>query len=103
MPKYDYKCNDEQCGEIFEITQGFSDEPYANCIVCGHSSKRLISKVAVHFKGSGWYSTDNTSKSELDKTKDPKKDSTKDESVKKPSKKKSTKKNSANTTKPPKK
>ena len=77
MPKYDYKCNDENCGEIFEVTQSFSDEPIANCIVCGNSSKRLISRVAVHFKGSGWYSTDNRSKVNSDNNAKSKKDTNK--------------------------
>ena len=77
MPKYDYKCSDENCGEIFEVTQSFSDEPIANCIVCGNSSKRLISRVAVHFKGSGWYSTDNRSKVKNDDNPKSKKDTNK--------------------------
>ena len=77
MPKYDYKCNDEICGEIFEITQSFSDEPTASCIVCGNSSKRLISRIAVHFKGSGWYSTDNRSKVKVEDTQKSKEDTQK--------------------------
>ena len=96
MPKYDYKCNDKQCGEIFEVTQSFSDNPSAFCIICGHSSRRLISKVAVHFKGSGWYSTDNRSKVKKNKTEEPKKESSKKESTAKASQKKSTNKKSTN-------
>ncbi|MBM31282.1 MAG: FmdB family transcriptional regulator [Chloroflexi bacterium] len=82
MPKYDYKCNNEKCEEIFEVTQSFSDEPIANCIVCGSSSKRLISKVAVHFKGSGWYSTENRSKSTSENSQKNKKDSNKNTKTK---------------------
>ncbi len=59
MPRYDYRCTDAACEERFEVTQGFYDEPVAQCPVCDSSARRLISPVAVHFKGSGFYVTDN--------------------------------------------
>ena len=59
VPKYDYRCTD--CESVFEVTQGFDSEPRADCPRCGGVSRRLISRVAIHFKGSGWYSTDNRS------------------------------------------
>ena len=111
MPKYDYKCNNESCGEIFEVTQSFSDEPVANCVICGNSSKRLISKVAEHFKGSGWYSTENRSKSTNDNSQKNKKNpdknkktkenssNSKKQNSKKPSQKSPTKKTSSNSNK----
>ncbi len=35
-----------------------SDEPVKECEVCGSSVRRLLFPVAIHFKGSGFYSTD---------------------------------------------
>jgi putative FmdB family regulatory protein len=46
------------CGHRFEARQGFNDEPVAQCPTCGERSERLITAVAVHFKGSGFYKTD---------------------------------------------
>jgi putative FmdB family regulatory protein len=56
MPLYEYKC--DQCGEVFEIIQRFSDEPLATHAVCGGKVERLLSAPALQFKGSGWYVTD---------------------------------------------
>ncbi len=57
MPRYDYHCPD--CDNTFELTQSFDSEPVADCPVCGSKSRRLISHPAIHFKGSGFYTTDN--------------------------------------------
>ena len=59
MPTYDYRCT--SCSHRFERRQGFGDDPGAACPVCGAESERVISAVAVHFKGSGFYRTDNSS------------------------------------------
>jgi putative FmdB family regulatory protein len=56
MPLYEYQC--EQCGEVFELLQKFSDEPLKAHEKCGGSVHRLISAPALQFKGSGWYITD---------------------------------------------
>jgi len=61
LPRYDYHC--PACDNTFELTQSFDSEPAADCPVCGHASRRLISHPAIHFKGSGFYSTDNRSAS----------------------------------------
>jgi putative FmdB family regulatory protein len=56
MPTYDYSCPE---GHTFELFQRMSDPPPPACPVCGASPvKRVLSPVAVHFKGSGFYSTD---------------------------------------------
>ncbi len=56
MPTYDYSCPE---GHTFEVFQRMSDPPPEACVVCGASPvKRVLSPVAVHFKGSGFYSTD---------------------------------------------
>jgi putative FmdB family regulatory protein len=56
MPIYEYKCPD---GHIFELFHGISEEPPEACLVCGKGPlTRVLHPVAVHFKGSGFYSTD---------------------------------------------
>jgi len=67
MPNYDYKC--EKCEEIFEVFQSMSDDKLTNCIKneCGGNVKRLLGTGSgVIFKGSGFYQTDNRSKSYSD-------------------------------------
>jgi putative FmdB family regulatory protein len=57
MPIYQYACPD--CGLEFERQQKFIDDPIKRCPKCGKRRVyRVVSKVAVTFKGSGWYITD---------------------------------------------
>jgi predicted nucleic acid-binding Zn ribbon protein len=42
-----------------------SDEAVKECEVCGSSVRRLLFPVAIHFKGSGFYSTDYARKNSL--------------------------------------
>lgn len=57
MPTYQYACPD--CGSEFEKVQKFTDDPVKKCPTCGKRHVyRVVSKVAVSFKGSGWYITD---------------------------------------------
>jgi len=55
MPTYEYRCTN---GHTFEVIQSMSDEPVETCEVCGAPVERVFHPVAVHFKGSGFYSTD---------------------------------------------
>ena len=56
MPIYEYRCPN---GHTFEVFQRMSDPPASVCEVCGASPvEKLLFPVAVHFKGSGFYSTD---------------------------------------------
>jgi putative FmdB family regulatory protein len=56
MPIYEYKCPD---GHAFELFHGISEPPPEVCPVCGKGPvTRVLHPVAVHFKGSGFYSTD---------------------------------------------
>ena len=59
MPTYEYRC---QKGHDFEVMQRMSDDPVIECQVCGSPVQRVFSPVAVHFKGTGFYSTDYGSK-----------------------------------------
>ncbi|MGD8243667.1 MAG: zinc ribbon domain-containing protein [Anaerolineae bacterium] len=61
MPLYEYEC--ESCGVRFERRQHMEDEPVKECPECGGGVHRLIQPVGIIFKGSGFYVTDNRSKS----------------------------------------
>jgi putative FmdB family regulatory protein len=56
VPIYEYKCPK---GHVFELFQKMSDSPPEVCEICGEGPlERVLYPVAVHFKGSGFYSTD---------------------------------------------
>jgi putative FmdB family regulatory protein len=55
MPIYEYRC---ERGHNFEVTQRMIEDPLTSCSVCGAPVQRVFHPVAVHFKGSGFYSTD---------------------------------------------
>ena len=56
MPIYEYRCPN---GHTFEVFQKMSEAPIEACVTCGAGPvEKLLFPVAVHFKGSGFYSTD---------------------------------------------
>jgi putative FmdB family regulatory protein len=56
VPIYEYRCPN---GDTFELFQRMSDPPPTACPECGAGPvEKLLFPVAVHFKGSGFYSTD---------------------------------------------
>jgi putative FmdB family regulatory protein len=56
MPLYEYKCPD---GHVFELFHGINEPAPEVCPICGKGPvTRVLHPVAVHFKGSGFYSTD---------------------------------------------
>ena len=56
MPIYEYRCPN---GHVFELFQRMAEEPPAGCETCGAGPlERVLYPVAVHFKGSGFYTTD---------------------------------------------
>ena len=56
MPIYEYRCPN---GHTFEVFQRMSDAPVSVCETCGAGPvEKVLFPVAVHFKGSGFYSTD---------------------------------------------
>ena len=56
MPIYEYRCPN---GHLFELIQRIGDPPPDACEVCDEGPvERVLYPVAVHFKGSGFYSTD---------------------------------------------
>jgi putative FmdB family regulatory protein len=56
VPIYEYRCPN---GHLFELFQRMGEPPPGACEVCGEGPvERVLYPVAVHFKGSGFYSTD---------------------------------------------
>jgi putative FmdB family regulatory protein len=56
MPIYEYKCPN---GHLLEVFHGMNEPGPTQCEVCGASPLvRVLHPVAVHYKGSGFYSTD---------------------------------------------
>ena len=56
MPIYEYRCPD---GHVFELFQRMSDAPAEACEICGKRPvEKVLYPVSVHFKGSGFYTTD---------------------------------------------
>ena len=56
MPIYEYKCPN---GHLFEVFHGMTEPGPDVCEVCAASPlQRVLHPVAVHYKGSGFYSTD---------------------------------------------
>lgn len=56
MPIYEYRC--DECGASFEVLQKMSDDPLEKCDACGGTLRKVLHPVAIHFKGSGFYTTD---------------------------------------------
>jgi putative FmdB family regulatory protein len=56
MPIYEYRCPN---GHLFELFQRMADDPPETCEVCRAAPlERVLHPVAVHYKGSGFYTTD---------------------------------------------
>jgi putative FmdB family regulatory protein len=56
MPIYEYRCPN---GHLFELFQPMGEAAPDVCEACGEGPvERVLYPVAVHFKGSGFYSTD---------------------------------------------
>jgi putative FmdB family regulatory protein len=56
LPTYEYRCPN---GHLFEVFKRISDPPPEECTVCGASPvETVLYPVPVHFRGSGFYTTD---------------------------------------------
>ena len=56
MPIYEYKCPN---GHLLEVLHGMNEPGPTACEICEASPLvRVLHPVAVHYKGSGFYSTD---------------------------------------------
>ena len=97
MPVYTYRCSN--CGVEFDHQQKFNEKNLTRCPECGKKKlNRVYRPVGVVFKGSGFYVTDNRSKSsasfpastkDKDKETKPDKEKTKESSTTKTSEKSS--------------
>lgn len=67
MPTYEYRCEN---GHEFEVFRKMSDDPETACLECGAPVERVYRPIAVHYKGSGFYTTDYAGKGKEDGTKD---------------------------------
>jgi putative FmdB family regulatory protein len=64
MPIYSYRC--DECGIQFDRRQSFDDRPLKRCPECNKLSlRKLYQPVGIVFKGSGFYSTDHRSSSNV--------------------------------------
>jgi putative FmdB family regulatory protein len=71
MPIYEYRC---ERGHTFEVMQRMTDDPLTSCSTCEAPVQRVFHPVAVHFKGSGFYSTDYGKRGSASSTSDSKSD-----------------------------
>jgi putative FmdB family regulatory protein len=56
MPLYEYRCPN---GHTFEVIHRMTDPGPSACEVCGAGPvEKVLYPAAIHFKGSGFYSTD---------------------------------------------
>ena len=56
MPIYEYRCPN---GHTFELFQRMTDPPPSECQICSESPlEKVLYPAAIHFKGSGFYTTD---------------------------------------------
>ena len=56
VPIYEYRCPE---GHTFELMQRMSDPPPSECQICAAGPlDKVLYPAALHFKGSGFYSTD---------------------------------------------
>jgi putative FmdB family regulatory protein len=67
MPIYEYRCPN---GHQFEVFQAIADAPVTACQECGEPVERVFHPIAVHFKGSGFYTTDYARKGSAKESKD---------------------------------
>jgi putative FmdB family regulatory protein len=85
MPIYEYRCDR---GHTFEVNQRMTEDPLTSCSTCDAPVQRVFHPVAVHFKGSGFYTTDYAKKKAAASDSSPKSDSkpaSKDSKESKPS------------------
>ena len=66
MPTYSYRC--PECGNAFDIQQGFTDDTLTVCPNCAGALRKVFSPIGVSFNGSGFYRNDSRAKPDRDKS-----------------------------------
>lgn len=59
MPFYDFVCENQICSHQFTIKRAYSEDFPIACLFCGSAIRQIYSPVPAHYKGSGFFSTDN--------------------------------------------
>lgn len=67
LPIYEYECL--ECGKKFETMQKITEEPLTSCPSCSGKVRKLVSNCSFQLKGTGWYLTDYSKKSDGKKEK----------------------------------
>ncbi len=57
MPVYEYEC--DKCAVKFEVKRGFHETGGNVCPECGGEGRQVFFAAPLHFKGSGFYCTEN--------------------------------------------
>ncbi len=57
MPVYEYEC--DKCAVKFEVKRGFHELGGNVCPECGGQGRQIFFAAPLHFKGSGFYCTEN--------------------------------------------
>jgi putative FmdB family regulatory protein len=58
MPTYEYTC--KECDTTFEASNSVDQRHWATCPKCGDTNvRRVYNPTPSHFKGTGFYRTDN--------------------------------------------
>jgi putative FmdB family regulatory protein len=57
MPVYEYEC--DKCALKFEVKRGFHESGGNVCPNCGGEARQIFFAAPLHFKGSGFYCTEN--------------------------------------------
>jgi putative FmdB family regulatory protein len=65
MPIYEYVC--ENCGSQIEVMQKLGEAPLKRCGKCRGKLEKILSRTSFQLKGSGWYVSDYSRKSETGK------------------------------------
>ena len=55
MPIYTYEC---PCGQVLDINHPMSETPDIECNNCDSMMHKVFGVAGIHFKGSGFYTTD---------------------------------------------
>ncbi len=60
MPSYEFECQNMICAtRNFTIKHGYNEAHPTICPSCGNSIRQMLTPIPSHFKGKGFFATDN--------------------------------------------